>query len=122
MARYKVCAKTGKFLILDEGTGQWKVDRTGHNSNRFDVTKPVTIMSDIKEFVSIAGHKPERITSRSQLARHERSNNMRQVGNDLKGVTARENARQEARARIIEQGKKRGTKVDTSWSTYSEKL
>jgi hypothetical protein len=121
MARYKVCSKTGKFLILDEGTGEWRIDRTGHNSNQFDVTKPVAIMADIKEFVSIAGHKPELITSRSQLARHERSNNMRQVGNDLTTrnggrVTERAKERDAKRAEIIRKG---GIKV--SWTDYNHK-
>ena len=73
-----------------------------------------TIMSDIREFVSIAGEKPELITSRSQLARHERSNNMRQVGNDLKGkVIQREKRRIQAgidRAKQVG-----GVKVDAQW-------
>ena len=116
MARFKVCRKTGKFLILDEGTGEWRPDRTGHNSTRFDVTKPVAIMPDIKEFVSVAGHKPELITSRSQLGRHERSNNMRQVGTDMKGVTERANKRAAERAEIAA---KSGIKVE--WGNYDPK-
>ena len=117
MARYKVCSKTGKFLILDEGTGEWRVDRTGHNSNKLDLSKPITIMKDIDEFVSVAGHKPERITSRSQLARHERSNNMKQVGNDLKGrITERENRRARERAEVAA---KSGIKV--TWTDYNPK-
>lgn len=72
------------------------------------------LMGDIKPFVSVAGHKPELITSRSQLARHERSNNIRQVGNDLKGkIIEREQRRVNA---PIEAAKKvRGVKVDVSW-------
>ena len=72
------------------------------------------LMADIKPFVSVAGAKPEWITSRSGLARHERSNNMRQVGNDLKGkIIEREQRRVNG---PIEAAKKvKGVKVDVSW-------
>lgn len=97
MARYKICPKSGKTLTLDETTGEWMLDRS--RSSRFDPKRPVrlTVFSDIQEFVSVAGDKPELITSRSQLARHERSNNMRQVGNDLKGKVV-EKAKRRAQA------------------------
>lgn len=83
MARYKICRKTAKTLVLDEATGEWKPDRS--RANKCDLSKSINVVPDIKEFVSVAGHKPELITSRSQLGRHMRSNNMRQVGNDLQG-------------------------------------
>lgn len=95
MARFKIDAKTGKTLTLDEKTGEWKPDRSRAKS-RLDLNKAVVIMKDIDEFVSYAGPKPELITSRSQLGRHERSNNMRQAGDFKPGeVVAREKKRVE---------------------------
>lgn len=72
------------------------------------------LMKDIAEFVSVAGDKPERITSRSQLARHERSNNMRQCGNDLKGrIVPREKKRIQDGLDSVRQA--RGVKVEAKW-------
>jgi hypothetical protein len=52
------------------------------------------LMNDIKEFVSHATDRPVRITSRSQLAAYERSNNIRQCGDYKPGeVVAREKKR-----------------------------
>ena len=79
MARYKFDAKTGGMLILNEKTGRW-------NKQRKRAEKPLqgsfNLVPAIKEFVSHAGNsgKPELITSRSQLRRHERSNGIRQAG------------------------------------------
>lgn len=113
MARFKICPRTGKTLKLDEKTGEWKPDR--QRECKLDLSRPIAIMPDIREFVSIAGHKPELITSRSQLARHERSNNMRQVGNDLKGrITERTNSKAARDAETIRKG---GVKV--TWSDYN---
>jgi hypothetical protein len=73
------------------------------------------IMSDIKEFVANATDKPELITSRSQLARYERSNNIRQVGNDLKGRIVADGKKRVARDRELVQREARRARVDLKW-------
>lgn len=72
------------------------------------------IMSDIREFVSVATDKPVRITSRSQLAAYERSNNIRQCGDYKPGEVVRREKRR-VNAPIEAAKKVKGVKVDVSW-------
>lgn len=77
MARYRICPKTGRTLVFDEKTERWKKARKTKDKAP---ALGATFMPDIKPFVANATDKPVEITSRSQLARYERSNNIRQAG------------------------------------------
>ena len=59
------------------------------------------VMSDIAPFVSPVGEKPEVISSRSALRRHEREHGVYQCGDIPKGEIVRKN--EEKRAKLIEQ-------------------
>ena len=73
------------------------------------------VMSDLKEFVSNATDKPVRITSRSQLAAYERSNGIKQVGNDLKGKIVSGQKRRDADRAAYLQKNARRTRVEAKW-------
>ncbi len=74
------------------------------------------IMSDIREFVSNATDTPTLISSRSQLARYERSNNIRQVGNDLKGKIVADGKRRQANDKALIKREARRARVDLKWA------
>lgn len=118
MARYKY-DRDGKLLSLDEKTGEWKRDRT---KGKWDFSKParLTYMPDIQPFVSVAGHRPELISSRFHLGRHERSNNMRQVGNDLKGHHVASTKRRHAADMALIKRESRRVRTDVSWSNVPD--
>ena len=90
MSRYRYDTKTDRMMVLNEATGEWKPAR----KTKGKVGAP-SVMPDIKEFVTVAGHDtPVLISSRAKLRAYERSNNIRQCG-DLKPgeIIARERAR-----------------------------
>jgi hypothetical protein len=61
---------------------------------RSTVVQAPYFMNDIKEFVANATDKPVRITSRTQLAAYERSNNVKQCGDFKPGaIVAKEKKR-----------------------------
>ena len=89
MSRIKICRDTGRVLSYCEKTGTWKPERK--KKDKFNYAGRVNFMPDIKAFVANATDRPTLITSRSQLARSERSNNIRQCGDFKPGeVIARE--------------------------------
>jgi len=105
MSRFKVDAKTGNLLVLNEKTGKWRKERK-KTEDKVDYSRGVTFMPDIKPFVANA-HKGKaiEITSRSQLARYERSNNLKQAGDFKPGeIMALENRR-------IEKGKEEAARL-----------
>lgn len=93
MARYKFDDKRNCMLVLNEKTGRWIKDRVKKTK------APIAgafFMPDIKPFVANATDKPVEITSRSQLARYERANQIRQCGDYRTGeMISRVNARSE---------------------------
>jgi len=84
--RYRYDEKTGKVLRLNEKTGKWVPDRK--KAKGFDFSKSVNFVPDIREFVANATDKVVLISSRSQLARYERANNIRQCGDFKTGEIA----------------------------------
>lgn len=86
MAKYRFDAKTGKMLVYNEKTGKWVQDRS--KAKRFDFDRPMTYMPDIAEVMVYATDKPTLLTSRSQRAAYERSNNLRQAGDFRRGEIA----------------------------------
>ena len=95
MSRYRYDADKKCMLVLDAKTGKWKPERKAAK-DKFNYAGRVNFMPDIKEFVANATDRPTLITSRSQLGRYERSNNIRQCGDFKPGeVIAREKKRKE---------------------------
>lgn len=95
MSRYKYDAAKGCMVTLDEKTGKWKPERK-KAKDKFDYAKRMNFMPDIQPFVSRATEKAVEITSRSQLARYERSNGIRQCGDFKPGeVIAKEQNRKQ---------------------------
>jgi hypothetical protein len=115
MARYKFTAD-GRMLKLDEATGEWKPERrTSKGKSKLKFGRGVNYVPDIAEFVAHATDTPTLISSRSQLARYERANNIRQVGNDLKGRIVAEGKRRAAAERALVARETRRVRVDTRW-------
>ena len=90
-----------------------------------EVCKPM-VMCDISEFVARAHHdkldkwRPQLITSRSQRARYERSNNIRQCGDFKRGEIisgVRKKREQEASManRLAAETGLRGPRKDVEW-------
>ena len=119
MSRYRYDAATGKMLTLDPKTGKWKPERN-KTKDKFNYAGRVNFMPDIKEFVANATDKPTLITSRSQLARYERSNNIRQCGDFKPGeIIAREKKRKERdmqeASRLASETRMRGKAEHFKW-------
>lgn len=111
MARFKIDPKSGKVLVYSERTGKWRVERKKKGEDR--IATP-SVMPDIKEFVANATDKPALITSRSQLARYERSNNIRQCGDHKPGdIIARRKKSVEAG---LAEARKLGGGVTVQWT------
>lgn len=115
MSRYRIDPKTGKTLRLNEKTGRWVQDRT--RAKGFDFSKRMNFVPDIKEFVSVATEKPVLISSRSQLAAYERSNNIRQAGDFKKGEIA--GRRKKKVERELYEAKALGGGVNVAWSDFA---
>lgn len=91
MSRYRFDGRTGKMLRFNEKTGRWVQDR--QKKKGFDFSKRMNFVPDIQEFMAYATDKPQLISSRSQLARYERSNGVRQAGDFKRGEIAERRAR-----------------------------
>lgn len=111
--RYRYDAKADRMMVLDERIGKWKPDRSRKNANR--VVAP-SVMPDIRAFVANATDKPVEITSRSQLGRYERANNIRQCGDYKPGeIIARRKKKVEAG---LAEAKRLGGGVNVTWSEF----
>lgn len=118
MSRYRWDDKTGKFLRLNEN-GKWVKDRK--KPKGFDYSRPMNFVPDIREFVAHATDKPVLITSRSQLARYERANNVRQCG-DYKPGEIQERRRKKVERERAEAIKSAGLRPEqakpVTWSEF----
>lgn len=113
MATYRYDHTTGGLLRLCEKTGKWKKDR----KTKDRVCAP-SVMADIRPFISRATDKPVEITSRSQLARYERSNNIRQCG-DFRSGEIETKRKRKIRAEIAEATKHAGVPLSSvQWSDF----
>ena len=111
--RYRYDAKADRIMVLDERTGKWKPDRSRKNAGK--IVAP-SVMPDIRAFVAVATEKPMEITSRSQLGRYERSNNIRQCGDYRPGeVIERRKKRVE---RELGEAKRLGGGVNATWTDF----
>lgn len=82
-----------------------------HSDKRSDLPSPA-FMPDIKPFLAVSTRKPEWITSRTELARYERSNGLKQAGDIKPGEIAAENNRKHAE--LIKKSKG----VDHGWTDF----
>lgn len=113
MSRYRYDSGTGRMLRFDERAGAWKPDRSRKNASR--IVAP-SVMPDIRAFVAHAADKPQLITSRSQLGRYERSNNIRQAGDFRPGeIVQRRKKRVDAG---LAEAKRLGGGVNVTWSEF----
>ena len=118
MSRSRYDAKRNCIVTLNEKTGKWVRERKAKDN--FNYAGRVNFMPDIKEFVANATDKPTLITSRSQLGRYERSNNIRQCGDFKPGeVIAREKKRKERdmqeASRLASETRMRGKAEHFKW-------
>ena len=113
MARYRY-DRDGKLMTYDDAKGEWVRERK-RGKGKFDFNKPMQYVPDIAEYVSIATETPTVISSRSTQGRYERSNNIRQVGNDLKGKIVEKVNKQHAADMALIQRETRRVRVDTRW-------
>jgi len=114
MARYKYDT-AGKLLAYDDATGEWKREKKAKGKWDFSRKAGFTYVADIAEFIAVATDKPQLISSRSALARYERSNGIKQVGNDLKGKIVADGKRRAMADQAYVQREARRARVDTHW-------
>jgi hypothetical protein len=114
--RYRYDENTGRVLRFNEKTGKWVQDRT--KPKGFDFSKPVNFVPDIAEFVANATDKPVLISSRSQLGRYERSNNIRQCGDFKRGEIAERRAKKVNRE--LAEAKRLGGGANFTWVDFRQ--
>jgi hypothetical protein len=113
MTTYRYDADAKCMIVLDEKTGRWKKAR----KTKDRVCAP-SVMADIKPFVARATEKPVEITSRSQLARYERANNVRQCG-DFKPGEVIAKRQKKLTTEIAEATKRAGVPLSSvNWSEF----